>query len=262
LTAQTVLDVAADFWQEHAHLFVKSAQQADSFFVRRAQLTAALIVRHCSPCTALDVGCGTGLLSYELALRGFDVYGTDIAPNMLAAASAHTAAVLSDSETRFRLTQGSTAPFLWQFDLIAAVGVFPYVPDYNAYLNYLTSQLKPGGYIVASCINRFSLCTLKLVAEHLLKKRNDGWREVLLNLVRTGVWSGGFVDYDECNQVYCASAFEAIFKAQNFAVIESFDLYNIGCDRIDRGALVRSNFQRALARNLAWCHVGLFKSES
>jgi hypothetical protein len=178
---------------------------------------------------------------------------------MLETARAHTAAVLSDSETRFRLTQGSTAPFRWKFDLIAAVGVFPYVPDYDAYLTYLTSQLKTGGYVVASCINRLSLCTLKFVAEHLLKKRNDGWREVLLNLVRTGVWSGGFVDYGECNQVYSARAFDAIFKAHDFEVVESFDLYNIGFDWIDRRALARGNFQRALARNLAWCHIGLFK---
>ena len=257
---QTESGGAEYFWREHANLFVKSAQKADSFFVRRAQLTAALIARHCPPCTALDVGCGTGLLSYELGVLGFDVYGTDIAPNMLEAASTHTAAVLSDSEIRFRLTQGLTAPFPWQFDLIAAVGVFPYVPDYDAYLTYLTSQLKPGGYLVASCTNRFSFCTLKLIAEHFLKKRNNGWREVLLNLVRTGLWSGGFVDYNECNQVYNAGAFDAIFKAHNFVLIESFDLYNTGFNWIDRRPLTRSNLRKTLARKLGWCHVGLFKS--
>ena len=45
-----------------------------------------------APLDALDVGCGTGFLSFELAARGHRVSGVDFAPAMIAEARRKAAA--------------------------------------------------------------------------------------------------------------------------------------------------------------------------
>src|SRR5216684_6941284 len=49
---------------------------------------------------ALDAGCGTGFLAFELAARGHHVTGVDFAPAMLAEARRKAAARVSRSGSR------------------------------------------------------------------------------------------------------------------------------------------------------------------
>lgn len=251
--------IVEQFWREESERFVEATQTTDSFYARRAVLTAELIARHCAPCMVLDVGCGTGLLSYQLALKGFDVYGTDLSEGMLEKAVELTATVLPDAESRFRLTQGETPPFPWKFDIIAGIGVFPYVTDYAGYLGYLSAQLRPRGYIVASSTNNLSLCTARLIAEHIIRFRfQRAWPQVLVNLIRTGVWSGGFVQYNRSTQIHNPADFDHLFSSSRFDQVAAFDLYNVGILGID-DSLERTRLAGWLARRLGWNHIGLYR---
>src|SRR6266566_1521554 len=68
-----------------------------------------LVLRGSGPLEALDVGCGTGFLSFELAARGHQVTGVDFAPAMLA--EARRKAAEYDASVRFEEADAEQLPF-------------------------------------------------------------------------------------------------------------------------------------------------------
>lgn len=61
-------------------------------YPERAEYLCQLLLRwHHAPGITLDLACGTGNLTLELRRRGFDVYGVDASPDMLACAQAKAA---------------------------------------------------------------------------------------------------------------------------------------------------------------------------
>ncbi|MBM4147692.1 MAG: methyltransferase domain-containing protein [Lentisphaerae bacterium] len=107
---------------------------------------AGLGLRHSS--TVLDVGCGNGVLGRRLMdLYGCRIYGTDISPVALKAASARgyagVARTSADPLARFR------QPFPGQrFDVVVLSAVLEHVFDPAALIAASHSALKPGGFIV------------------------------------------------------------------------------------------------------------------
>src|SRR5215468_12253040 len=70
-----------------------------------------------SPLDALDAGCGTGFLSFELAARGHRVTGVDFAPAMLA--EARRKAAERNVAVRFEEADAEQLPFAsGSFDLV------------------------------------------------------------------------------------------------------------------------------------------------
>ncbi|MXP28128.1 bifunctional 2-polyprenyl-6-hydroxyphenol methylase/3-demethylubiquinol 3-O-methyltransferase UbiG [Porphyrobacter algicida] len=110
--------------------------------------------------TALDVGCGAGLLCEPLARLGAQVTGVDAAPENIAAAQAH--ALGSGLAIDYR--SGDLAALdLGQFDLVTAMEVLEHVADKPAFLAALAASLKPGGLLVLSTPNRTPKSRLLLV---------------------------------------------------------------------------------------------------
>ena len=151
-----------------------------------------------------------------------------------------------------------------KFNIIAAMGVFSYLQDNALLLRILYLYLEKGGYIVASNANNLSLHTLPAIAAHLASWRpSKSWRESARAILRTGLDTGGFVDYNPRQQCYGAAAFDSLFAEQGFVKIKDIDLYCLNPLPLEINALKRTKIGQYIARNLGFNHIGLYrKSQS
>lgn len=93
---------------------------------------------------ALDIGCGTGFLSLELAARGHRVTGVDFAPAMLAEARAKAA--VQGRAVRFEEADAEQLPFApASFDLVVSRHVLWTLPHPEAAIDEWIRVLRPGG---------------------------------------------------------------------------------------------------------------------
>jgi len=99
--------------------------------------------------TALDVGCGAGLLAEPLARLGAKVTAIDATPEVIAVAREHAAAMGLEIDYRAGDVQGLQG----QFDLVTCLEVIEHVADPAAFLKALAARLAPGGLLVLSTPN-------------------------------------------------------------------------------------------------------------
>ena len=96
---------------------------------------------------ALDAGCGTGFLSFQLAARGHRVVGVDFAPAMIDEAR-RKAATHADL-TRFEQGDVEQLPFApGSFDLVISRHVLWTLPHPEAAIDEWIRVLRPGGRLV------------------------------------------------------------------------------------------------------------------
>lgn len=100
--------------------------------------------------SALDVGCGAGLLAEPLARMGATVTALDAAPELIAAAKAHAEAQGLAIDYRAMGVEDLTG----QYDLVTAMEVVEHVADPRAFLASLAARLAPGGLLILSTPNR------------------------------------------------------------------------------------------------------------
>jgi 2-polyprenyl-6-hydroxyphenyl methylase/3-demethylubiquinone-9 3-methyltransferase len=110
--------------------------------------------------SALDVGCGAGLLCEPLARLGAQVTGIDAAPENLAAAQAHAAG--SGLAIDYRAGELAALPPA-TFDLVTCLEVIEHVADKRAFIRELAARLAPGGLMILSTPNRTQQSRLLLV---------------------------------------------------------------------------------------------------
>ena len=110
--------------------------------------------------SALDVGCGAGLLCEPLARMGAAVTGVDAAPENVEAAKAHAA--LSGLSIDYRAGE-IAAQGLGTFDVVSSMEVIEHVTDPAAFIAELARHLKPDGLLLLSTPNRTAASRLFLV---------------------------------------------------------------------------------------------------
>jgi 2-polyprenyl-6-hydroxyphenyl methylase/3-demethylubiquinone-9 3-methyltransferase len=129
---------------------------------------------------ALDVGCGAGLLAEPLVRMGAAVTAIDAAPENIAVAADHAAAMgLTIDYRAGELEQLSGEAF----DLVTCLEVIEHVADPAAFVRALAGVLAPGGLMILSTPNRTPLSKLALVgvaeATGLIPRGTHDWDRFL-----------------------------------------------------------------------------------
>lgn len=109
--------------------------------------------------SALDVGCGAGLLSEPLARLGATVTAIDAAPEVIAVARDH--AVAQGLAIDYRAAD--ILDLEGQFDLITCMEVIEHVADPAAFVAALSKRLAPDGLLILSTPNQTSLSRLLMI---------------------------------------------------------------------------------------------------
>ncbi len=89
----------------------------------------------------LDLGCGDGTLTAQIAQSGAQVIGVDASPAMVAAARVAGLSV--------RLLDGKDLDYLAEFDAVFSNAALHWMTDAEAVLRGVKAALKPGGRLVA-----------------------------------------------------------------------------------------------------------------
>jgi len=153
----------------------------------------------------LDIGCGTGRLTEEIANRVPDglAVGVDLSPAMLQTAgswlrgrSCRTSLVLADA---------SALPFRRAFDAAFSGATFHWIHDHAALFRSIVTALRPGGRLVAQCGGGPNLAVLYGRAERLMREPRfaryfEEWTEPLyfadVDTTSRRLAAAGFVDVD------------------------------------------------------------------
>lgn len=109
--------------------------------------------------SAIDVGCGAGLLCEPLARLGADVTGVDAAPENIAAAQHHA----QGAGLAVTYHCADIATLGGQFDLVTSMEVIEHVVDPSAFIAALADKLAAGGLMILSTPNRTSLSRLAMI---------------------------------------------------------------------------------------------------
>ena len=100
--------------------------------------------------SALDVGCGAGLLAEPLARLGASVTAIDAAPELIDAARAHAAG--QGLQIDYRAV--GVEELEGEYDLVTALEVIEHVADPQGFVTSLAQRLAPGGLLILSTPNR------------------------------------------------------------------------------------------------------------
>ena len=109
--------------------------------------------------TALDVGCGAGLLAEPLARLGAKVTGIDATPEVIGIAREHANAMGFDIDYRI----GDVQQLDGQFDLITCMEVIEHVADPAEFVKALAAQLAPDGLLIMSTPNATGWSKLMMI---------------------------------------------------------------------------------------------------
>jgi trans-aconitate methyltransferase len=94
----------------------------------------------------LDVGCGDGKITAEIAARvpRGSVLGVDPSRDMIAFASSHFGPP-AQANLRFEVADARRLPYRDEFDLVVSFNALHWVPEQGAALDAIRAALKPGG---------------------------------------------------------------------------------------------------------------------
>ena len=157
--------LAADWWNPRGTSAMLHKLNPVRLGYIRAQIDAHFggdpaAMRPLSGLSALDIGCGAGLLCEPLARMGAEVTGVDAAPENIAAARAHAA----QSGLSIRYEAGDFLGLdLPHYDLVTSLEVVEHVADPAAFIAGLAARLKPDGLMILSTPNRTVASRLLMV---------------------------------------------------------------------------------------------------
>lgn len=108
--------------------------------------------------TCLEVGCGTGRFTVELARRGYDVLAIDVANKMLSAAEQAVASQDLAARVRFeqvdvRELDVEPSP---EFDLVCSFNAINHIPESHRAVSRMADAVRPGGVLLIGVPSLYS----------------------------------------------------------------------------------------------------------
>jgi 2-polyprenyl-6-hydroxyphenyl methylase/3-demethylubiquinone-9 3-methyltransferase len=124
----------------------------------------------------IDVGCGGGLLSEGMAVRGAEVTGIDLSEKPLGVAKLHLLESGQKVDYRKISAEQMAAEMPGAFDAVTCLEMLEHVPDPASIVASCARLVKPGGQVFFSTINRNPKAYLFAVigAEYLLQMLPKG----------------------------------------------------------------------------------------
>ena len=105
--------------------------------------------------SALDIGCGGGILSDAMARKGADVLGIDLASKALKVAQLHALEAQTPNVSYREVSaEALAAEQPGSFDVVTCMEMLEHVPDPASVVQACADLVKPGGWVFFSTINR------------------------------------------------------------------------------------------------------------
>ena len=102
----------------------------------------------------LDVGCGGGILSESMAVRGAEVTGIDLGEKQLKVAKLHLLETGQKVDYRLIAAEALAEEQPEQFDVVTCLEMLEHVPDPASIVRACAQLVKPGGQLFFSTLNR------------------------------------------------------------------------------------------------------------
>ena len=121
--------------------------------------------------SALDVGCGGGILSDSMARRGATVLGIDLSSKALKVAQLHALEAGTENvDYREVAAETLAAESPASFDIVTCMEMLEHVPDPSSIVAACAALVKPGGWVFFSTLNRNAKAFVQAIvgAEHVL----------------------------------------------------------------------------------------------
>ena len=119
--------------------------------------------------TILDLGCGTGILTAQLAELCNKVVGVDSSENMIDKAREDF------GDIEFKVCDALALPFEKEFDVVFSNAVFHWISDHDALLKNIHKALKPQGVLVCEFGASGNIATIESAFAEACNSLGDGY---------------------------------------------------------------------------------------
>jgi SAM-dependent methyltransferase len=245
-------DAARRFWSGPALQF-SAAERLESFYPRRVERILSLLRERTQALRALDLGCGSGLLAEALARWGIRVTAVDLSAHQVERARERCRSL----EVEVRLGDLDALAKDERFDIVCAIGVLPYVHGQSAFVSRLCERVTPGGQLIVSRTRSVTPFVWLEAARQLRESYFDKHsRRIALNLLRTGIWSGGFITRGRQRRL-SQRQLDRLLSERGFSPAGGFGLFNL--ERLDERLGRSRPILDFLARRSGWCVVTAYR---